>query len=86
MNVCVRKISRSSVYDKPSLKTLIGYPSQINAIAFSPDTKTLVSGGENDGVMLWNLDLDNLIQLFSQTSRSQNPYPGMILYLGNGNI
>ncbi|KAF3886951.1 MULTISPECIES: nSTAND1 domain-containing NTPase [Nostocales] len=43
------------------LKTLSGYRGEVNSISFSPDGKLLVSGG-NAGMMLWNLDLDDLVQ------------------------
>jgi WD40 repeat protein len=31
-------------------------------VSFSPDGQTLVSGDEESGVMLWNLELNDLLQ------------------------
>ncbi|KYC40002.1 hypothetical protein WA1_29020 [Scytonema hofmannii PCC 7110] len=47
--------------DGTLMKTLLGHTGEVNSVSFSPDNKLLVSGG-NAGMMLWNLDLDNLMQ------------------------
>ncbi|MEA5502105.1 hypothetical protein VB735_03075 [Halotia wernerae UHCC 0503] len=41
--------------------TELGHPNQVNSVSFSPDDKLLLSGGKDAGVMLWNLDLDDLM-------------------------
>ncbi|WP_414565349.1 MULTISPECIES: eIF2A-related protein [unclassified Anabaena] len=51
-----------SIQDGSLLKTLLGHPGKVNSLSFSPDGKALVSGGDDAGVMRWNLDLDDLMQ------------------------
>ncbi|WGV26602.1 hypothetical protein [Halotia branconii] len=42
-------------------KTLLGYPNQFNSTSFCPDGKLSLSGGKDSGVMLWNLNLNDLM-------------------------
>ncbi len=49
-----------NISDGTLLKTLWGNRGKINSISFSADGKTLVSGSEETGVMVWDLDLDHL--------------------------
>ena len=37
-------------------KTLIGHDAAVNVVKFSPDSKYLVSGGDDNYVLLWPLD------------------------------
>ncbi|MFE1747417.1 caspase family protein [Coleofasciculus sp. H7-2] len=49
-----------NIADATPIKTLLGHSGKISSISFSPDG-TLISGSEDSGVRLWNLDLDNLL-------------------------
>ncbi|WP_414541436.1 WD40 repeat domain-containing protein [Nostoc sp. CCY0012] len=51
-----------SIQDGTLLKTLLGHSGKVNSVSFSPDGKALVSGSDDAGVMVWNLDLDDLMQ------------------------
>jgi len=41
--------------------TLDGYEDGVSSVAFDPDRKTLASGSCDRKVILWNLDLDDLL-------------------------
>ena len=45
--------------DRTLLKTLRGHTSQVNTLAFSD--RTLISADEQQGLILWNLNLDSLL-------------------------
>src|SRR5262249_14315317 len=44
-----------------TIKHLKGHQGRVNSIAFSPDGKTLASGGEDDTVKLWNMRTGHLL-------------------------
>ncbi|MEC4885029.1 MAG: hypothetical protein SAL70_27470, partial [Scytonema sp. PMC 1070.18] len=43
------------------MKTLIGHTNKVNSVNFSPDGKTLASASDDNTIILWNFDLDNLL-------------------------
>ena len=49
----------ASEADRTLLKTLRGHTSPVNTLAFSD--RTLISADEQQGLILWNLNLDNLL-------------------------
>lgn len=48
-----------------SLFSLQGHAGTVNSLAFSPDGKTLVSGGSDSAIKLWNLDNQTLMWMYS---------------------
>lgn len=53
-----RRSSQAS-FDRTLLKTLRGHTSKVNTLAFSD--RALISADEQQGLILWNLNLDNLL-------------------------
>jgi hypothetical protein len=49
------------VVDKFQIKTLKGYTGMVNSVSYSPDGKTLASASDDNRIILWNLDLDDLL-------------------------
>ena len=43
------------------IKNLQGHSSQINSIVFSSDDENIISAEEQQGLSLWNLELNNLL-------------------------
>ncbi|MBO3459139.1 NACHT domain-containing protein [Aetokthonos hydrillicola Thurmond2011] len=53
-----------------SFKTLRGYSDSVQSVAFSPDTQTLASAGDDESVRLWNINTgQNFKILRGHTSR-----------------
>ncbi|WP_243147354.1 hypothetical protein [Scytonema sp. UIC 10036] len=43
------------------LQTLNGHTGGVMSVAFSPDSKTIVTASDDNTVRLWNLNLDDLL-------------------------
>ncbi|MBD2606491.1 CHAT domain-containing protein [Scytonema hofmannii FACHB-248] len=43
------------------MKILKGHTNKVNSVSFSPDGKTLASASDDTTIILWNLDLDDLL-------------------------
>jgi WD40 repeat protein/energy-coupling factor transporter ATP-binding protein EcfA2 len=63
--------------DGSKLKTLFGHKDRVLSISFSPDGKMMVSTGgiEDSKVILWNLDLDDLLVQSCNVLRDYLKYP-----------
>ncbi len=48
--------------EKRQLRTLVGHAKAVRCLAFSPDGRQLLSGGEDKLILLWNVDTGKVIQ------------------------
>ena len=77
-NVNILKARDGSFYRR-SIFSLTGHTNQVNAVSFSRDGKTVASASDDDTVILWNLNLDDMLQRSCDWVRIylKNPNNGM---------
>jgi len=54
-------------------KSLTGHSGSVNAVAFSPDGKTLVNGSDDMTVKLWNVPSGALLQKSAKPTNDNSP-------------
>ncbi|MXY99117.1 T9SS type A sorting domain-containing protein [Candidatus Poribacteria bacterium] len=64
------------------ITSLMGHPGWINAIAFSPDGETLVSGGDDEMLRLWDITpyasaTQEIVRIIYFVPRDRSPQPDM---------
>ena len=54
--------TRPTLKDKPELILQTGHTQSVNAVAFSPDNRWLVSGGKDNVIKIWALANGNVLR------------------------
>jgi WD40 repeat protein len=82
--------AKSTSGNRPELILQTGHTQSINAVAFSPDNRWLVSGGKDNVIKIWDLTNGNVLRTLYGHSSNINALAvsedGKVIASGSGNI